>query len=57
MSLELQTAEVQTLTKLWDTWSSSSDSELEATFMVQDMKTQRYGPLQYIHLLNVINGK
>lgn len=22
--------------------------------MVQDMKTQRYGPLQYIHLLNVI---
>lgn len=36
MSLELQAAEAATIDALWASWSSASDSELEATFKVPD---------------------
>lgn len=54
MSLELQSAEATAIDALWTAWSSSSDSELEATFQVHTAKTQRFGPIEYTHTLNVM---
>ena len=54
MSLELHSTEVSSIDSLWNAWSTASESELEATFLVHNPKTQKIGPLDYTHVLNVI---
>ena len=44
MSLELKSAEVAAIDSLWKAWSTSTDSELEATFR----------KLDYTNFLNIV---